>query len=257
VNLTTLTPFSKTLGETSSASPALPNPYPKDILGFQVFEDRGSLRLSVDIVPFRFNPDTGEVTLHDKVDYKVTYEAPTTYAAQDIIVNDSKPVNTNQKPLPFTVNFTAQNAFAGTMSWEFNGADGLLLGAGQEALNLGAGAAGIDVITDALGWPPGPVQLLVSFSTAPDGNSTSTTVATGQTSFTAVGRSIDVEVDRITGKTASDAFTFTAVVRDETGAEVAGLADSLTTHLNGESLNLTWTEGGSYTATLTASGLGP
>ncbi|MCZ7570263.1 MAG: C25 family cysteine peptidase [Ardenticatenaceae bacterium] len=233
----------------------LTTPYPQAILTSRVYTDADGLRLDVRLTPLQYHPQTRRVTLYDRLDYQVTYSAPATYTVQDITANNGAPANVNQASLPISVTLTAAQPFSGTLDWEILDMAGRMLDGGAEAVTLDAGTSQVGLTGDTLGWKPGLKQVLVSLSTGRSVTETGVLVAGGQALFAVQGNSLAVEAGKPVYGPGDAAATFTATVRDATGAQLSGLAGNFTQQLDDNPLALTWREGGSYTATLDLAGI--
>ncbi|GEM_PF-6216151 len=151
--------------------------------------------------------------------------------------------------LAIVVHLNAAQPFSGTLYWAIHDVAGRLLDVNHTPLNLAAGAYQIEVASDTEGWKPGPKQI-VAFLAADAGNGEETAVAAGHALFTVAGRSLALATDKTAYGAADAAAVLTAVVRDQTGATVAGQAANLTARLDGAPLTLAWQGNGVYTAGL-------
>ncbi|MEJ5310073.1 MAG: PKD domain-containing protein [Anaerolineae bacterium] len=245
-----LTPVALSMGPASGVF-TLTEAYPSALLRFQVYTDVNRLRLDVLLTPQQIDPAAQQVTLYDRLDYRITYTAPTTYQIPAIQVNNNAPVNTGQAVLPISVRVEAGQPFSGTLHWVIFDAMGLRWDVGYSWLNLAAGTYDVALTSSTLGWDPGPRQVVVTLATAGDGGEE--VVAAGHTLFTVQGRSLDLETDKIVYGGSDTSAQLTVTVRNETGAPVPGLAISLTQQMDGAPLTLDWQGSGIYTATLNLS----
>jgi hypothetical protein len=248
VDMIPLTPVAFSLGPLSG-SITLTQPYPQIILDSRVYTDGHSLLLDVYLIAQQYNPETRQVTLYDRLDYRITYNAPTTYTLSNIQVNNGAPVAVDQTALPITVTVNAAQPFSGTLYWAIYDAAGTLWDVGASPLNLAAGVYQLGLGSNTMGWEPGPQQVIMALSTGST-MAEGKVVAGGHTLFTARGRSLALAMDKTVYGAGDTAAYLATTVRDETGSPVAGLAGSLTQRLDGAPLALSWQGSGVYTATL-------
>jgi len=218
--------------------------YPATSFWTTVYTDAEEVRLVISAVPLRYDPTTGRVTLTHQMDFRVEYDLPTTgVQVQSLALEE--PVAVDQDDFPITATVAATGTQPLTLLWVIENQGGAPLRSGRAIFTPTIGANIVAWSTDSLGWQPGPKVLHVMIEDEDEN-----VVAAAQKDFTVQGRSLTVSTDQsVYGFDATQA-TITAEVRDETGAEVAGLSSDFTQTLDGAPLSLTWQEGGSYTATL-------
>lgn len=241
VGMVLLIPVSKSFGPLNSTANII-NPYPKSILNYSTSLDIGGLRLDVLLVPLQYNPDTGQITLYDRLDYQVSYTATTNVTINKIEVNDGNPVNIDLTDVPINVTISAAESLNGALLWEIRDAAGNLVDIDYGTIDIKEGTSQVSLSVNTVGWEPGPKQFMVQLYDAYSENETGRVVASGQKCFTAIGTSLEVSTnDSIYGSSNTSA-TVIAVVRNETGAKVSGLANNFTQKLGGNETTLVWSE---------------
>jgi hypothetical protein len=232
----------------------LTNPYPGQILSYDVYTDANRLYLNVFLVAQQYNPETRQATFYHRLDYRIDYTAPDTYTIASIVVNNGAAANVDQAALPITVTLNAGQPFSGTLYWAIQDQAGRLFDANQALLDLAAGVYQIGLASDTQGWDPGPKQLIV-FLAADTGAGEEVAVAAGHALFTVAGRSLALATDKMAYGASAATASLAATVRNETGAPVAGQAANLATRLDGAAQALAWQGNGVYTAALNLGGI--
>jgi uncharacterized repeat protein (TIGR01451 family) len=236
-------------GQPMTGTRTLTNPYPETVLAYEVYTDTQRTYLNISLIPQQYNPDTEMVTLYDRLDYAVSYNAPVTYTLCDLLVNNGAAVDVDQAALPITVTLNATQPFSDTLYWAIHDVAGLLLDVGHTQLDIATGVYQIGLESNTLGWNPGPKQVIV-FLAADPGAGEETALASAHTLFTVRGRSLELERDKVAYGASDTSAALTTTVRDETGAPVSGLTGSLGQQLDGAPLALSWQGSGIYTAAL-------
>jgi hypothetical protein len=203
-------------------------------------------------LPMQYNAATRQATLYDSLTYRISYRAPNTVTVQGLTVNGGTPVPLGMAAVPVSLQLRSAVPMTGTLMWAVEDGAALTVAGDRAALDLTAGASTVSWSMNAANWSPGRLHLWVSVWDA-----AGRTIATGWTDFTVAG-------NWLAARPSQDAFTemhsaaeVRAVVRDQTGAGVAGQAGNLRLWLDGRSVSATWQAGsdGLYTATTPLAGL--
>jgi hypothetical protein len=250
VEMVPLIPVSKSFGPLNGTA-NITNPYPESVLNYSTSPDIGGLRLDVLLVPLQYNPDTGQVTLYDRLDYKVSYTATANVTVNKIEVNDGNPVNIDLTDVPINVTISAAEPLNGALLWEIRDAAGNLVDIDYGTIDIEGGTSQVSLSVNTVGWEPGPKQFMVQLYDAYSESETGRVVASGQKCFTAIGTSLKVSTNDSIYGSSNISATVIAVVRNETGAKVSGLANNFTQKLGGNETTLVWSEGADgYTTSL-------
>ena len=181
-------------------------PYPDKLFWTTIHSDTTGVRLAISAVPLRYDPVTGQVTLYDRMDFQVHYDAPatTTLATHtqgavqaasvqigNLTVNNGAPVSIGQSSLPMSMTVTTGQAQPLTLRWGVEDGSGLAIRSGVAVFTATAGTSSVAWASDSLGWLPGPKVLHVRLEDA-----SGVTVATAEKEFTAQGRSLTITTSK-------------------------------------------------------------
>jgi uncharacterized repeat protein (TIGR01451 family) len=222
-------------------------PYPADPFWTTSYSDTSRVRLTVSVVPLRWNPVTGAVTQFRRMAFRISYSSPETGAAiTGLAVNGGQPAQVGQAAIPVTMTFTAAAGTPLQLRWWVEGMDGKTRIGSAATITPTAGASTASWNIAGAGLGPGPMTLQVVLENA-DG----AVAAAKWSPFTVVGRSLALTTDKATYRAGDASARLAADVRDENGAPVAGLAGQLQASLDGAPVaGLAWAGNGPYTATL-------
>ncbi len=227
------------------------NPYPLSIMVSGTYTTDGALNVALSLIPLQYNPDTRQVTLVDRMDYQITYQAPTTVTVDDLALNGGQDFDTGTPTVPLTLTLTSQRAMSVTLVWAVENGDGLYQDNGVAETALLTGTTQVGWNLDATGWQPGSKHLWVAVQD-PDGE----VLASGWTDFFVRGETLSLDLPTTLVASDETETELRAVVRDETGAGLTGRAGDLHLWLNGVPATATWHEGadGTYTTTVPLNG---
>jgi len=221
-------------------------PYPAAPFWTTLYSDTARVRLTVSVVPLRWNPVTGAVVHFRRMAFRVSYSSPETGAAiTGLTVNGGQPAQTGQAAIPVTLTFTAAAGAPLQLRWWVEGLDGKTRIGSAATITPTAGANAANWNIAGAGLGPGFVTLQTVLEDA-----NGAVVAAKWLPFTVAGRSLALTMDKTTYRAGDVSARLTADVRDENGAPVAGLAGQLQASLDGQQASLTWAGSGPYTATL-------
>ena len=223
------------------------NPYPASILEQWVVTDVGGVNLLLTLLPLQYNPDTRQVTLYDRLVYRITYQAPTTVTVQSLTVNDGNPVSVGAAGIPVTLTLNSSQSLTGTLIWAVEDGTGTTIASDLTDVSLATGVITLGWDLDTTDWTPGLVHLWVAVQ-----DSEGKVIASGWTDFTAAGESLTAEPDRDVYSGQDGEAVVKAYVRDATGAGVSGRSGDLQLWLNGNLTGSSWQAGadGLYTTTV-------
>lgn len=227
-------------------------PYPATPYWINTYADAHGVRVVISVVPLRWDPVSGQVTLINSADFQIDFDAPPAAGTSinAISINDGNLVAINQLARSISATITADTAQPLALRWHIaNVSDAPLVG----EYSVFTPTLGGNVLTwqfDTLGWQPGPKVLHVQIEDA-----SGVVIATAQQTFTVDGHALQLDIDQSIYDTGDSQAIIHADVRDANGAAVTGLGGSFAQTLDGNSQTLTWQAGDGYTATLNLAAL--
>jgi CSLREA domain-containing protein len=223
------------------------NPYPQSILSSRLISDVGGLNLSLSFFPLQYNPETRQVTLYDRLDYRIAYQPPTTVTVQGLTVNAGNPLSIGVVGIPVTLTLNSGLPITGNLIWAVEDGTGTTMSSDLFAVELPTGTTTLSWDLDAAHWTPGPMHLWVAIQ-----DSDEKVVAGSWIDFIAEGEALAVTVERGAYSEQDTTAVVAVTVRDETGTGVSGCSDDLQLLLNGSPIESAWQEGadGLYTTTI-------